>query len=687
MKGINVKKKMLAAAVPLLFVILMISVAALNILAENNRKIATFEAEAKAKDISRIIESYVQDLNIWGALLDEYGEEVIEEDFDELAEDIYGSSSNIRCVQMAPGGVVTYLHPYEGNEEALGHDLFADPARVEEATLARETGDIILSGPLTLKQGGTGLISRKPIYSSVSDEPDHFWGFVMVVLDMDMINEQLGLEQYTYEGYDYRLYREYGEETLIADESTDQELTDAVEVDVTVPTDIIWKLSVQPKGGWISKGSWIITLLSDILIFALGMTYIYVYYKKKYNAEKDKAQQKKLAEALTAAEEASRAKSEFLSRMSHDIRTPINGIVGMTGIALRNSRDPERVEDCLHKIDDSSQHLCSLINDVLDMSRIESGKVSVNEAPFDLNTVAEKCSSIIRGQLVDKKIDFITDFEGIKHSALIGDAMHLERIIINILGNSVKFTNEGGKIIFRIEELADDEENVLFRMQFQDTGVGMSKEFLPKVFDVFAQDIEQSRTNYQGTGLGMSITKQFVEMLNGSIEVKSEKNVGTEFTVELPFVINREVEQEEVQSQNEFSLADYRILLVEDNELNAEIAEEILKDAGADVTVAQNGKIAVDICAKSEKSYFDLILMDIMMPEMDGLTATRAIRSMERTDMHTIPIIAMTANAFAEDRKAAMEAGMNGYVTKPIDVAALMKEIREIFKKVVGVSA
>jgi CheY-like chemotaxis protein len=215
----------------------------------------------------------------------------------------------------------------------------------------------------------------------------------------------------------------------------------------------------------------------------------------------------------------------------------------------------------------------------------------------------------------------------------------------------------------------------------------MSKEFLPKVFDVFAQDIEQSRTNYQGTGLGMSITKQFVEMLNGTIEVKSEKNVGTEFTVEIPFVINREVEQDEAQAPDDFSLAGYRILLVEDNELNAEIAEEILKDAGAEVTVAQNGKIAVDICAKSEKSYFDLILMDIMMPEMDGLTATRTLRSLDREDMKTIPVIAMTANAFAEDRKAALEAGMNGYVTKPINVSALMKEIQENFKKVVGVSA
>jgi CheY-like chemotaxis protein len=244
----------------------------------------------------------------------------------------------------------------------------------------------------------------------------------------------------------------------------------------------------------------------------------------------------------------------------------------------------------------------------------------------------------------------------------------------------VKFTNEGGKIIFRIEELADDEENVLFSMQFSDTGVGMSKEFLPKVFDVFAQDISQSRTNYQGTGLGMSITKQFVEMLGGKIYVKSEKNVGTEFTVEIPFVINHEVEESGVQAQSEFTLAGYKILLVEDNELNAEIATEILKDAGADVTVAQNGKIAVDICAKTDESYFDLILMDIMMPEMDGLTATRAIRSMKRTDMQTIPVIAMTANAFAEDKKAAMEAGMNGYVTKPIDIAALIEEIRAVLQ-------
>jgi CheY-like chemotaxis protein len=208
----------------------------------------------------------------------------------------------------------------------------------------------------------------------------------------------------------------------------------------------------------------------------------------------------------------------------------------------------------------------------------------------------------------------------------------------------------------------------------------MSKEFLPKVFDAFAQDINKSRTNYQGTGLGMSITKQFVEMLNGTIDVKSEKDVGTEFTVEIPFAMDPNVEESSVQAPNELTLAGYKILLVEDNEINAEIAAEILENAGAEVTVAQNGRIAVDICARSEESCFDLILMDIMMPDMDGLTATRAIRSMERTDMQTIPVIAMTANAFAEDRKSAMEAGMNGYLTKPIDEATLVREIKAAFR-------
>jgi signal transduction histidine kinase/CheY-like chemotaxis protein len=676
----SIHKKMLLAAIPLLLIICIGSVISAQIIADNNREIASYEAEAKAKDISRIIENYVHELNTWGALLDEFGEDVIENDFDKLADNIYGSSSNIRCVQLAPKGVVTYLHPYEGNEEAYGHDLFADPARVEEATLARMTGNVILSGPLTLKQGGKGLISRKPIYSNVSDEPDRFWGFVMIVLDLDMISEQFGLDKYGFERYEYCLYRENGDDKLVASESTDESLSDAVTVDVTIPTNIVWKLSVQPKEGWVNRDWQLAILLSDIFIFILGMTIIYFYFQKHYISLRDKEQQIALTKALTAAEAANHAKRDFLRKMSHDIRTPINGIMGMTSIALNRLTDTDKVKDCLYKINQSSIHLCSLINDILDMGKIESGKVIATAVPFDIISVAEKCSSVIRAQLVDKEIEFVTDFDRLTHYELIGDVSCLERIIINILGNSVKFTNDGGTISFIIEEhtISDNKEKILLHMEFHDTGIGMSEEFLPKLFDIFSQDIDNSRTNYQGTGLGMAITKQFVEMMGGTIAVKSKKNVGTDFTVEIPFAVNSNVKRLDEQAKTELTLTGCRVLLAEDNELNAEIAEDILANAGANITLVKNGKEAVDICADSESNHFDLILMDIMMPEMDGLSATKAIRAMERTDMQTVPIIAMTANAFTDDRKAALEAGMNGYVIKPINIDSLLGEINKV---------
>jgi CheY-like chemotaxis protein/two-component sensor histidine kinase len=378
------------------------------------------------------------------------------------------------------------------------------------------------------------------------------------------------------------------------------------------------------------------------------------------------------------AESANQAKSEFLSKMSHDIRTPINGVIGMTGIALKNVTDPKRVEDCLHKINNSSQHLFSLINDVLDMSKIESGKVTVNHEPFDLTEVAEKCGSVIQGQLTGRQIDFILDIDGITHPRLIGDALHLERIIINILGNSVKFTNDGDKIMFNVSELSDDGKNALFRFVFEDTGIGMSADFLPKIFEQFSQDIEQSRTHYKGTGLGMALTKQYVEMLNGTIEVESELNKGTKFTIELPICIDHDAPADaETHAESSLGLDGRKILLVEDNELNAEIATEILKENGAEVTTAENGKAAIDTYLKAPESYFDQILMDIMMPEMDGLTAAKHIRGLDRSDAKTIPIIAMTANAFEEDKKAALEAGMNAHIAKPIDIKVLLQVMND----------
>jgi signal transduction histidine kinase/CheY-like chemotaxis protein len=634
------------------------------------------EAEVKSSDISGIVESYVEDLNIWGTLLDEYGKEIID-NFDNLAEGFYGDSSVISCVQMAPGGVVTYMHPYEGNEGAYGHDLFADPERAEEAMIARKTGNIIISGPLTLKQGGRGLISRIPIYSDVSEEPDHFWGFVMFLLDIDELNKQLPLEQYDIEYYDYRLWRPDGDEKLVVAESTTAELDNAVVVDVYLPTNVVWKLAVQPKNGWLNKGYLALLCLMGLFVFIMSLIFAQKANQKKEKIEKERIYRQELANALEEAKKANQAKRDFLAKMSHDIRTPINGVVGMTHIALKNIKDTERVEDCLNKIDTSSQHLLFLINDVLDISRIEMGKEVKNYEPFDMMSVLEKCKDIIQGQLTGKEIDFITDFTGVKHHRLIGDAIHLERIFINILGNSVKFTKEG-KVKFSATESLCDDKLVTFRFVFEDTGIGISEEFLPRLFNEFSQDIDCGRTDYQGTGLGMAITKSYADMLDGKIDVESKLNVGTKFVVEIPVDINYEENAESTGVQDEALLSGRRILLVEDNKLNAEIAAEILKSAGAEITFAENGKIAVDIFKKSDVMYFDLILMDIMMPEMNGHEATKAIRKSEREDAKTIPIVAMTANAFEEDKQAALESGMNAHVAKPVDINVLLKVIVEV---------
>jgi signal transduction histidine kinase/ActR/RegA family two-component response regulator len=652
-----------------------------NFLIESKKRTTQLEAEVKAKDISRIIESYVEDLNIWGTLLDEYGEDIID-DFDDLAEGFWGQSDVITCVQLAPDGVVTYMHPYEGNEAAMGHDLFADPARVEEATLARETGSIILSGPLDLKQGGRGLISRIPIYSNVSDEPDHFWGFAMFVMSIDEINKQLGLEQFDTEGYDYRLYRPSDDGQLVCAESTSDALDDAVFAEISLPTNITWEFAVYPKNGWLDRGSFIGLCFVGFIVFLLGMTFADIRLKKKEDVEKELENQRALNSALKEAEIANRAKSEFLSKMSHDIRTPINGVIGMTHIAMKKSGDSEHVEDCLRKIDNSSQTLLSLVNDVLDMSKLDAGSVVVSNTSFDLISVLEECVSQVRELFQDKNILFVVDLSGIRHSSLIGDEAHLRQIMLNILGNSVKFMGDSGEISFSVSEKLRDDEHAVYSFTFADTGIGISEEFLPHIFEEFSQDnIENSRTTYNGTGLGMAITKRYVDILGGTIEVESKLNRGTCFLVCLPMTIDASNSKGSAGGDAVFSLSGKKILVAEDNELNAEIAQEILEDEGAIVTLAQNGQIALDTFRDSDESSFDAILMDIMMPEMNGLEATRAIRSLDRDDARNIPIVAMTANAFEEDKRSALEAGMNAHLAKPINVDLLIKTLTALIGK------
>ncbi|MBP0965328.1 MAG: response regulator [Oscillospiraceae bacterium] len=391
----------------------------------------------------------------------------------------------------------------------------------------------------------------------------------------------------------------------------------------------------------------------------------------------DKKINQKLEEAVHTAQNASLAKTTFLNNMSHDIRTPMNAIMGFTGIALKQDPEPE-VKSCLEKISKSSEHLLTLINDVLDISRIESGKMKFEPVPVDITSVNDMVANIVHGFLTDRNITFDTKAEVPETPYVLADSVRIREVLVNILGNAVKFTEDGGSITFETSyrQGCDDRHmNVCYRIA--DTGVGMSEEFVEHIFDEFSQEETGARTQYKGTGLGMAISKHYVDLMGGSILVESRKGAGSVFTVELPLEITDKSNVcEKAMPIANVDLNGVKILLAEDNDLNAEIAVIQLEELGIKVTRAADGKETVKLFEENPPEAFDMILMDIMMPEMNGYEATKAIRSMQgRPDARNIPIIALTANAFAEDVQASLDAGMNGHLAKPIVIQEVIGTI------------
>ncbi|MGN0743281.1 MAG: ATP-binding protein [Candidatus Fimadaptatus sp.] len=391
----------------------------------------------------------------------------------------------------------------------------------------------------------------------------------------------------------------------------------------------------------------------------------------------EQERQRALMDALAQAERASRAKTTFLNNMSHDIRTPMNAIIGFTNIALKQDIAPE-VRDCLGKISESSEHLLTLINDVLDISRIESGKTSYTPVPLDITTVIDGVLDITYGFLTDRDLDFRVHRSRPEHPYVLADAIRIREVLVNILSNAVKFTNDGGTITFETSyRPGADERHIVVRYRVSDTGVGMSEEFMTRIFDEFSQEESGARTQYKGTGLGMTITKRYVDMMGGTIAVESRKGEGSTFTVELPMELidaSRVPHSDSPAAHSD--MAGVKVLLTEDNDLNAEIAMVQLEEDGMSVTRAADGGEAVELFAQNPPGTFDVILMDIMMPGMNGYEATAAIRALpNRPDARRIPIIAMTANAFAEDVQASLNAGMNGHIAKPIVMDEVIKTI------------
>ena len=397
--------------------------------------------------------------------------------------------------------------------------------------------------------------------------------------------------------------------------------------------------------------------------------------KKAQRAAQEKAEE--MAELAEHAQAANKAKTAFLSHMSHDMRTPMNAIIGFTGIAMKNNPSDE-VKNCLEKIDESSEYLLSLINDVLDLTHIESGKVKYNPVPADVKNITDSALDIIKGFLTNRDINFKIQCEDAKIPNVLADPARLRDVLVNILSNAVKFTPDGGTITFeaRCQEKGGD-GYINMRYRISDTGIGMSEEFTKEVFEEFAQEDSDVRTQYHGVGLGMAIVKKYVDMMGGTISVQSKKHEGTTFTVDIPLEItDKEWNKSDPGFSEKVDLTGVNVLLAEDNELNAEIAAVQLEEFGMNVERAVDGKNAVEIFRNHPKGTFDVILMDIMMPEMNGCEAAKAIRAMnDRPDGKNIPIIAMTANSFAEDVQASLDAGMNAHLSKPIVIDEVIKTI------------
>ena len=404
---------------------------------------------------------------------------------------------------------------------------------------------------------------------------------------------------------------------------------------------------------------------------------------RKQEQEKDEKYKAELLRTAKKAEAANEAKTEFLQRMSHDIRTPINGICGMINVADHYADNMEKQTECRAKIKKTSHLLLELINEVLDMSKLESDEVVLEEIPFNLNSISEEILGVIEHMAAEQNIRIIWEKKEVTHWNLIGSPVHVKRILMNILSNAVKYNKENGYVYISCREIPS-KQTAMTTLEFvcRDTGIGMTEAFQKRIFEPFAQEHAGSRTKFAGTGLGMPITKKLVEKMGGTISFESKEGTGTTFVIRIPFQIDADMkDRTETEEKTETSIQGLHVLLTEDNELNMEIAEFVLQNEGAVVTKAWNGQKAVDIFRKNRPGEFDAILMDIMMPVMNGYEAAKMIRSLDREDAKVIPIIAMTANAFTEDKMRAKEAGMDEHIAKPVDGKLLVKVINELVKR------
>ena len=658
---------------------LIVGVFLLHNLEKDEKTTGKYMAQITEKRVRARLDQY----SMLSALLGNYisaGENLDENTFSELAEKIPNEDGVIKAFELAPEGIVTDIYPKQGNEGAFGLDMLQEHERKKDAILARDSGKYTLGGPYQLKQGGTGALLFNPVYQDNNSEQGEFWGFVILVIDWERFIGEINLDYLSDADFCYRIWtydRDSSDRIILAESQGDMP-DNILTVECTVPNNT-WYFDIIPSRGWIPRSYWIMCIAISYIFSLLIATVFYLTSSKKHRERQYEAELEKSAEQ---AKNANEAKTRFLFNMSHDIRTPMNAIVGFSGLLEKNLQNERKAKEYLEKIQSSSNLLLRIINQVLEMARIESGTAVLQLKAEDMDALFHRVNTVFEEDVRKKNLQYHAVLD-VRHHYVVCDQTKLQEIMLNIISNAIKYTPEGHSIYVEVHEaVSENPSKIRYIFSCEDTGIGMSEEYLPHIYEEFSREHSTTENKVPGTGLGLPIIKSMIELMGGSIQVESRQGIGTKFTIDLSFDIALKEEvygsEDTIESSAIHTIKGKRILLVEDNELNAEIAKTVLEDVGALITRAENGQQALELFKEKPAGTFDVILMDLMMPVMDGYTATRKIRELERSDAKTVPIIAMTANAFQEDAEKCIAVGMNAHLAKPLDIEKMKKTIKSI---------
>lgn len=638
-------------------------------------------AQSTIRRVKEKLDNYITISDLLGNYIID-GSDMDENTFSELAEKIPNEDGVVKAFELAPEGIITEIYPMQGNSEALGLDLLREHERKKDAVLAKETREYTLGGPYQLKQGGSGALLFKPVYQNDDSGKSSFWGFVLQVIDWDCFMSDINLKSLSEADFSYKIwsYDRSSEDKNILAQSQEDMPEDCLTIECEIPNNT-WYFDIAPSNGWIPVSYWLLAIAASYIFSLLVATIYYQISGKKHREKQYAADLKKAAELAKSANE---AKTRFLFNMSHDIRTPMNAIIGFSGLLEKNLQNEEKAKEYLGKICSSGNLLMTIINQILEIARIESGTIALQLKVEDINAVFHTVNTVFEEDIRKKNLQYSADLD-VYHTFIFCDRVKLQEIMLNIISNAIKYTSDGHAVHVKIyEKDSENPRKARFIFTCEDTGIGMSEEYLPHIFEEFSREHTTTENKVAGTGLGLPIVKSMIELMGGSIQVESTQGVGTKFTVDISFdtASEADVYRNQISEQPDIleKLEGKRILLAEDNDLNAEIAIELLAEQKIITDRAEDGAECLDKLEKAVAGYYDMILMDIQMPVMDGYDAAARIRRMKDEKKASIPIVAMTANAFAEDRQKAISMGMNDHVAKPIDMNVLLPVIAKYIR-------